>query len=709
MDPETRSRQQIVLILLGALTLASCYPQHRCEYEDYLLGRCRSPLGRRPKCTEIRLSYCEDMPYTETLFPNALGHTSREEVELGAEYLLMSVVETLLSSGGGGGGGQCSPDVRMLGCAVMTPRCEHDRPMQPCRHVCETVRRRCAAAFDAIAMAWPYFLDCDRFFVSEEEGCYDPLEGLRVEQDGDDYYGGLPPVEDPSFGSIRFGHHSEAQLASVLSQTAERCSDVARTYSIGRSFEGRDLLAIEFSGNPGRHELLEPEVRLVGNMHGNEALGRQLLLYLAQDLCNEYRQGSPRVQALINTTRIHLLPSMNPDGYEVAAAGGQDATEDEEEGRKYGARNIGRTNAQGIDLNRNFPDLASIVYRRRRLRTYRTDHIAIPDFYWFGKVAPETYAVMKWVRSVPFMLGANLHGGDLVVAYPYDLSKHPQQHKLFSPTPDEKVFKIIARTYADSHPTMGRDQAWCGSSRASKNGIINGAQVSSFAGSMQDFSYLHTNCYEVAVNLGCDKFPAEEDMENAWHENQEAFISFLEGAHRGIKGLVKDEGGNGIKGARVSVRGVRHDVTTAEQGDYWRLLAPGVHILIATAAGYTRAIKRVRLPPGMPHAGRVDFVLRKTALEPNATALNRVEEEEEVVVRAEEGEGGGGGGGGGGGYYSEQDDYERFDPYNHFERYTAAALAARRQERRAEKPWWWSFFVGSGGGAAPTWLLRKED
>ena len=142
----------------------------------------------------------------------------------------------------------------------------------------------------------------------------------------------------------------------------------------------------------------------------------------------------------------------------------------------------------------------------------------------------------------------------------------------------------------------------------------------------------------------------------------------------------------------------------AEQGDYWRLLAPGVHILTATAAGYTRAIKRVRLPPGMPHAGRVDFVLTKTALEPNATALNRVEEEVVVVVRAEEEEGGGGGG-----YYSEQDDYERFDPYNHFERYTATALAARRQERRAEKPWWWSFFVGSGGGAAPTWLLRKED
>ncbi|CAL8327252.1 unnamed protein product [Lota lota] len=545
-------------------------------------------------------------------------------------------------------------------------------------------------------MAWPYFLDCDRFFVSEEEECYDPLEGLRVEQEEEDYYG-LPPVEEHPFTSIRFRYHSEAQLASVLTQTAERCSDVALTYSVGRSFEGRDLLAIEFSSNPGRHELLEPEVRFVANMHGNEAMGRQLLIYLAQDLCNEYRQGSHRVQTLINTTRIHILPSMNPDGYELAAAGGQDANEDEEEGRKYAARNVGRTNAQGLDLNRNFPDLASIVYRRRRQRTYRTDHIAIPDFYWFGKVAPETYAVMKWTRSIPFMLAANFHGGDLVVSYPYDLSKHPQEHKLFSPTPDEKVFKLLARTYADAHATMGHDQVWCGSSRASKNGIINGAQWSSFAGSMQDFSYLHTNCFEVTVNLGCDQFPAEEDLANGWHENQEALLSFLEGAHRGIKGLVKDEGGNGIKGARVSVRGVRHDVTTAEQGDYWRLLAPGVHILTAVAPGYTRAVKRVRLPAGMRHAGRVDFVLQKTALDPNVTDPHRVEEEVGAV-----GEGDG---------YTEQGDYERFDPYNHFERYTAATGAARRQEQRAEKPWWWSFFVGSGGGVgpAPTWLLRKDD
>ena len=57
----------------------------------------------------------------------------------------------------------------------------------------------------------------------------------------------------------------------------------------------------------------------------------------------------------------------------------------------------------------------------------------------FFKVAPETYAVMKWIRSIPFVLSASFHGGDLVVSYPYDLSKHPQEANMFSPTPDEQV------------------------------------------------------------------------------------------------------------------------------------------------------------------------------------------------------------------------------------------------------------------------------
>ena len=66
-------------------------------------------------------------------------------------------------------------------------------------------------------------------------------------------------------------------------------------------------------------------------------------------------------------------------------------------------------------------------------------------FYDMMQVAPETYAMMKWIRSIPFVLSANFHGGDLVIAYPFDFSKHPLERDMFSPTPDEKVNRALSR------------------------------------------------------------------------------------------------------------------------------------------------------------------------------------------------------------------------------------------------------------------------
>lgn len=50
---------------------------------------------------------------------------------------------------------------------------------------------------------------------------------------------------------------------------------------------------------------------------------------------------------------------------------------------------------------------------------------------------------------------------------------------------------------------------------------------------------------------------------------------------------------------------------SAEDGDYWRLLNPGTHIMTATAKGFSRVSKKVHLPYHMNKAGRVDFVLEK--------------------------------------------------------------------------------------------------
>lgn len=49
-----------------------------------------------------------------------------------------------------------------------------------------------------------------------------------------------------------------------------------------------------------------------------------------------------------------------------------------------------------------------------------------------------------------------------------------------------------------------------------------------FMAGMGDFNYLHTNCFEITVEVGCDKLPAEEELYTGWRENREALLTFLE-------------------------------------------------------------------------------------------------------------------------------------------------------------------------------------
>lgn len=50
---------------------------------------------------------------------------------------------------------------------------------------------------------------------------------------------------------------------------------------------------------------------------------------------------------------------------------------------------------------------------------------------------------------------------------------------------------------------------------------------------MSDFNYLHSNCFEITVELGCVKFPPEEALYTLWQHNKEPLLNFVETVSRG--------------------------------------------------------------------------------------------------------------------------------------------------------------------------------
>jgi carboxypeptidase E len=46
-------------------------------------------------------------------------------------------------------------------------------------------------------------------------------------------------------------------------------------------------------------------------------------------------------------------------------------------------------------------------------------------------------------------------------------------------------------------------------------------------GGMQDFNYLASNCFELTIELGCQKFPPGNELNLLWNENKKSLINFI--------------------------------------------------------------------------------------------------------------------------------------------------------------------------------------
>uniref|UniRef100_A0A6P7G833 Carboxypeptidase M-like isoform X3 n=1 Tax=Diabrotica virgifera virgifera TaxID=50390 RepID=A0A6P7G833_DIAVI len=353
--------------------------------------------------------------------------------------------------------------------------------------------------------------------------------------------------------NIEYKYHNYEKMTSFLRQTTARYPELTALYSIGKSVQGRDLWVMVVSASPYEHMIGKPDVKYIANMHGNEAVSRELMLQLIHYLVTNYSSDS-YIRWLLDNTRIHIMPSMNPDGFEVSKEGNCDGSQ-------------GRYNARGFDLNRNFPD----YFKQNNKRTQ-----------------PETEAVKEWISKIQFVLSGSLHGGALVASYPFDSTPNSLFQSFSTPslTPDDDVFKHLAISYATNHGKMSRGVSCKTSRTAFRRGITNGAEWYPLTGGMQDYNYVWYGCMEVTLEVSCCKYPPAHELPKYWEDNKQALIKFLAEAHRGVHGFVMDESGNPLGKASLKIKARDVGFQTTKYGEFWRILLPGVYKMEVYADGY---------------------------------------------------------------------------------------------------------------------------
>jgi hypothetical protein len=142
--------------------------------------------------------------------------------------------------------------------------------------------------------------------------------------------------------SVRGQYHTLAQMENILQDIANDYPDITDLYSIGTTYENRDIWCLEISDNPGEDEG-EPGVFFMGLHHAREWPTVEICLYLIDQLTSEYGYNSQITDA-VNNNRIWVVTCVNPDGYYYC----HDQSHDWRKNRRPVPGGI------GIDLNRNY-------------------------------------------------------------------------------------------------------------------------------------------------------------------------------------------------------------------------------------------------------------------------------------------------------------------------------------------------------------------
>jgi hypothetical protein len=362
----------------------------------------------------------------------------------------------------------------------------------------------------------------------------------------------LLPAPSSEFPVVMSSSASEAKdwdtyptysaYVAMMNGFASSYPNLCQIINVGTTVNGRAILVAKISDNVASEEK-EPEVLLTSTIHGDETTGWILMLRLIDTLLSQYGTD-PRLANIVNSMELYIGPNTNPDG---TYYGGDNTVAS---ARRY--------NANGIDLNRNYPDYDGSLNE--------------------GAIQPETQALMDFANAHSFVFGINYHGGAEVVNYPWDYT--------YTLHPDDAWFISSSLVYASNAQANGPSGYF---TSVSSNGITNGADWYVIAGGRQDWMNYTRNGREVTIECSNTKLPAASTMPNYWNYNYEAMLSYLEQSLYGIHGTVVDAYGNPLS-ATINISGYDNTYsiveTDASHGDFYRYLQPGTYTLTVTTPGY---------------------------------------------------------------------------------------------------------------------------
>lgn len=116
-------------------------------------------------------------------------------------------------------------------------------------------------------------------------------------------------------------YYTNKGIADICSRLAKEHPNLVTVESIGKSFQGRDILLLTITdrktGEPGT----KPAFWIDGNIHSIELQGTEMALYTAWYMCEMYSENV-FIRELLQDKTFYIAPTINPDSREYFTSTG---------------------------------------------------------------------------------------------------------------------------------------------------------------------------------------------------------------------------------------------------------------------------------------------------------------------------------------------------------------------------------------------------